>query len=75
MLAVIQDQAWALWNDFLEPEFGFKEDHLQVTLSDTVVFTCTRDPALFTLIRKPEGNWCRTSGARALTSQRPCPLS
>ena len=22
MLSVIQDQAWALWNDFLEPEFG-----------------------------------------------------
>ena len=50
MLAVIQDQAWALWNDFLEPEFGFKEDHLQVTFSGHRGFHLHyRDPALFHL--------------------------
>lgn len=50
MLAVIQDQAWSLWNDFLEPEFGFKEDHLQVTFSGHRGFHLHyRDPALFHL--------------------------
>ncbi|MEC7703829.1 MAG: DNA primase small subunit domain-containing protein [Candidatus Thermoplasmatota archaeon] len=33
MIAVIQDQAYRLWNEFLEPEFGFKEEYLQVTFS------------------------------------------
>ena len=33
MIAVIQDQAYRLWNEFLEPEFGFKEEFLQVTFS------------------------------------------
>ncbi|MDP6869717.1 MAG: DNA primase small subunit domain-containing protein [Candidatus Poseidoniaceae archaeon] len=33
MIEVIQEQAWSLWNDFLEPDFGFKEDYLQVTFS------------------------------------------
>ena len=33
MIDVIQEQAYALWNDFLEPEFGFSEEHLQVTFS------------------------------------------
>ena len=36
MISVIQEQAWSLWNDFLEPDFGFKEDHLQVTFPDIV---------------------------------------
>jgi len=50
MLAVIQDQAWTLWNDFLEPEFGFKEDHLQITFSGHRGFHLHyRDPALFHL--------------------------
>ena len=50
MLAVIQDQAWSLWNDFLEPEFGFKEDHLQLTFSGHRGFHLHyRDPALFHL--------------------------
>ena len=50
MLAVIQDQAWSLWNDFLEPEFGFKEDHLQITFSGHRGFHLHyRDPALFHL--------------------------
>ena len=33
MIRVIQEQAHQLWSDFLEPEFGFKEEHLQVTFS------------------------------------------
>ena len=33
MIRVIQEQAQQLWFDFLEPEFGFKEEHLQVTFS------------------------------------------
>ncbi len=50
MLSVIQDQAWALWNDFLEPEFGFNEDHLQVTFSGHRGFHLHyRDPSLFHL--------------------------
>lgn len=50
MLEVIHDQAWALWNDFLEPEFGFSEDHLQVTFSGHRGFHLHyRDPTLFHL--------------------------
>ena len=33
MIKVIQEQAYQLWYDFLEPEFGFKEEYLQVTFS------------------------------------------
>ena len=50
MLEVIHDQAWSLWNDFLEPEFGFKEEHLQVTFSGHRGFHLHYlDPALFHL--------------------------
>ena len=50
MLEVIHDQAWSLWNDFLEPEFGFKEEHLQVTFSGHRGFHLHySDPALFHL--------------------------
>lgn len=33
MLEIIQLQAWKLWNEFLQPEFGFNEDHLHITFS------------------------------------------
>ena len=33
MMETIQGQAWRLWNEFLEPEFGFKEEHVQTTFS------------------------------------------
>jgi len=33
MIKVIQEQAWSLWNDFLEPDFGFNKEYLQVTFS------------------------------------------
>ena len=50
MLRVIQEQAWSLWNDFLEPEFGFDEKYLQVTFSGHRGFHLHyRDPALFHL--------------------------
>ncbi|MEE3082616.1 MAG: DNA primase small subunit domain-containing protein, partial [Candidatus Thermoplasmatota archaeon] len=33
MMHVIQEQAHQLWSEFLEPEFGFNQEHLQVTFS------------------------------------------
>ena len=33
MIEVIQGQAWRLWNEFLEPEFGFKQKYAQFTFS------------------------------------------
>ena len=50
MIQVIQEQAWSLWNDFLEPEFGFDEKYLQVTFSGHIGFHLHyRDPSLFHL--------------------------
>ena len=50
MLEVIHEQAWSLWNDFLEPEFGFQEKYLQVTFSGHRGFHLHyRDPSLFHL--------------------------
>ena len=50
MLDVIRDQAHSLWNDFLQPEFGFREDFLQVTFSGHRGFHLHyRDPSLFHL--------------------------
>ena len=50
MIEVIQEQAWSLWNDFLEPDFGFKEEHLQVTFSGHRGFHLHyRDPKYFHL--------------------------
>lgn len=50
MLEVIQEQGWSLWNDFLQPEFGFEEKYLQVTFSGHRGFHLHyRDPKLFHL--------------------------
>lgn len=50
MLEVIHEQAWSLWNDFLQPEFGFDEKYLQVTFSGHRGFHLHyRDPSLFHL--------------------------
>ena len=50
MLNVIQEQAHGLWNDFLQPEFGFDEQFLQVTFSGHRGFHLHyRDPSLFHL--------------------------
>ncbi|MBT5183715.1 MAG: hypothetical protein HOM47_00890, partial [Euryarchaeota archaeon] len=50
MIEVIQEQAWSLWNDFLQPDFGFKEEYLQVTFSGHRGFHLHyRDPTYFHL--------------------------
>ena len=50
MIEVIQEQAWTLWNDFLEPDFGFNEDYLQITFSGHRGFHLHyRDPKYFHL--------------------------
>ena len=50
MINVIQEQAWSLWNDFLEPDFGFKQEYLQVTFSGHRGFHLHyRDPKYFHL--------------------------
>lgn len=50
MIDVIQEQAWSLWNDFLQPDFGFKEEYLQVTFSGHRGFHLHyRDPKFFHL--------------------------
>lgn len=50
MIDVIQEQAWSLWNDFLEPDFGFKQEYLQVTFSGHRGFHLHyRDPKFFHL--------------------------
>ena len=50
MIDVIQQQAWSLWNDFLEPDFGFKQEYLQVTFSGHRGFHLHyRDPKYFHL--------------------------
>ena len=50
MIEVIQEQAWSLWNDFLEPDFGFNEGYLQVTFSGHRGFHLHyRDPKFFHL--------------------------
>ena len=50
MLDVIREQAHSLWNDFLQPEFGFDESFLQVTFSGHRGFHLHyRDPSLFHL--------------------------
>ena len=66
MLEVIQDQAWSLWNDFLQPEFGFDEEYLQVTFSGHRGFHLHyRDPKLFHLDSERR-NWSLTFVERVL---------
>ena len=46
MMEKIQEQAWSLWNDFLQPEFGFKEEYVQTSFSGHRGFHIhVRDPA------------------------------
>jgi len=50
MLEIIREYAWNLWNDFLEPDFGFNEKYLQVTFSGHRGFHLHyRDPNIFHL--------------------------
>jgi len=50
MIKLIQEQAWSLWADFLQPEFGFKEKYIQTSFSGHRGFHIhVRDPKLFHL--------------------------
>ena len=50
MINLIQEQAWSLWEDFLKPEFGFKEEYIQTSFSGHRGFHIhVRDPKLFHL--------------------------
>ena len=50
LLDTIQNQAWKLWSDFLEPEFGFKEKYIQTSFSGHRGFHIhVRDPNLLHL--------------------------
>ena len=66
MIEVIQGQAWRLWNEFLEPEFGFKEKHAQFTFSGHRGFHIhVRDPNLLHLdsnARREIVNYIRGEG-------------
>ena len=47
MISKIQEQAWTLWSEFLEPEFGFKEQYVQTSFSGHRGFHIhVRDPSL-----------------------------
>ncbi|MDB3871096.1 hypothetical protein N9318_02150 [Euryarchaeota archaeon] len=47
MISKIQEQAWTLWSEFLEPEFGFKEKYVQTSFSGHRGFHIhVRDPSL-----------------------------
>ena len=66
MIEVIQGQAWRLWNEFLEPEFGFNEKHAQFTFSGHRGFHIhVRDPSLMHLdsnARREIVNYIRGEG-------------
>ena len=50
MISLIQEQAWSLWNDFLEPEFNMKKESAQFTFSGHRCFHIhVRDPTLMGL--------------------------
>ena len=66
MIDVIQGQAWRLWNEFLEPEFGFKQKYAQFTFSGHRGFHIhLRDPSLLHLdsnARREIVNYIRGEG-------------
>lgn len=66
MIEVIQAQAWRLWNEFLEPEFGFEEKYAQFTFSGHRGFHIhLRDPSLLHLdsnARREIVNYIRGEG-------------
>ena len=74
LISAIQDQAWSLWNDFLEPEFGFNRDYAQFTFSGHRGFHIhLRDPSLFHLdsnARREIVTYIRGVGLDVSTSQR-----
>ena len=66
MIEVIQEQAWTLWNDFLEPDFGFRQEHAQITFSGHRGFHIhIRDPKMLHLdsnARREIVNYIRGEG-------------
>lgn len=75
MIETIQGQAWRLWSEFLEPEFGFKQEYVQTTFSGHRGFHIhVRDPNLMHLdsnARREIVNYIRGDGIdiqSALTS-------
>jgi DNA primase small subunit len=74
LISAIQDQTWSLWNDFLEPEFGFNRDYAQFTFSGHRGFHIhLRDPSLFHLdsnARREIVTYIRGVGLDVSTSQR-----
>ena len=46
MIELGQEQAWRLWSEFLEPDFGLRELYVQITFSGHRGFHIhVRDPA------------------------------
>ena len=66
MIELIQEQAWKLWSEFLEPEFGFQEQYVQTSFSGHRGFHIhVRDPAYLQLdsnARRQLVNYIRGEG-------------
>ena len=71
MLELIQDQAWKLWSEFLEPEFGFQEQYVQTSFSGHRGYHIhVRDPAYLQLdsnTRRQLVNYIRGEGVNVQT--------
>ena len=72
MISKIQEQAWTLWSEFLEPEFGFKEKYVQTSFSGHRGFHIhVRDPSLLHLdsnARRQLVNYIRGEGISVQTT-------
>ena len=66
MIETIQNQAWRLWNEFLEPEFGFRPEYAQTSFSGHRGFHIhVRDPKILHLdsnARREIVNYIRGEG-------------
>jgi DNA primase small subunit len=72
MISKIQEQAWTLWSEFLEPEFGFKEQYVQTSFSGHRGFHIhVRDPSLLHIdsnARRQLVNYIRGEGINVQTT-------
>jgi len=66
MIELVQEQTWRLWSEFLEPEFGFREEYAQITFSGHRGFHIhVRDPSYLQLdsnARRQLVNYIRGEG-------------
>ena len=66
MIELVQEQAWRLWSEFLEAEFGFREEYAQITFSGHRGFHIhVRDPSYLQLdsnARRQLVNYIRGEG-------------